>query len=122
MTIRKLELQFVMPNVPRPNRLQVSMQVYVRGVDRHGVPFDISVDSKNVSRGGLMFTSEVAVAMDAQLDIVVERPPVGRREVPPLFTSGKVARVVPAKEGPGFDVSVEFTGPKLRMFSGETGV
>ena len=111
-----------MPQMQRPNRLQVSMQVYVRGVDSNGVPFDISVDSKNVSRGGLQFTSEVGIAMDAPLDIVVERPPVGRREVPPLFTTGKVVRAVPAKEGAGFDVSVEFTGPKLRMFSGETGV
>lgn len=104
----------------RPSRLQVSMTVLVRGVNRNGVPFDIKVDSKNVSRGGLAFFAEQEVEAGASLDIVVHRAPIGPREFPPHFTTGKAVRVVPAKEGHGYDISVEFTGPRLRMFAGET--
>lgn len=96
------------------------MTVLVRGVDRNGVPFDVKVDSKNISRGGLLFRSGQELEIEAPLDIVVQRAAIGPLEFPPHFTSGKVVRVVPAKEGRGFEVSVEFTGPRLRMFTGET--
>jgi len=92
------------------------MHVFVRGEDTNGIPFDMEVDSTNVSRGGLAFHSPHNVAMDGSLEIVVERPPMGPREFPPLFTSGKVVRVKPA-DGGGFDIGVEFTGPKLMIFA-----
>ena len=103
----------------RAHRLQVSMHVFVRGEDSSGVPFDMEVDSQNVSRGGLAYHSEQEVAMGASIDVVVERPPIGPREVPPLFTTGKVVRVDPAVGG-GYEVALEFTGPKLMMFAHET--
>jgi len=109
-----------MPEIhPRAHRLQVSMHVFVRGEDASGVPFDMEVDSTNVSRGGLAFVSPLEIAMDAEMEIVVERPPMGPREFPPLFTSGKVVRMVKVAEG-GFNVGVEFTGPKLMIFAAET--
>jgi len=103
---------------PRANRLQVSLHVFVTGEDANGVPFDIEVDSTNISRGGLAFHSEFAIAMGASLEIVVQRPALGPREFPPLFTSGKVVRMVP--EGDGYSIGVEFTGPKLMIFAAET--
>ncbi len=96
------------------------MRVLVKGVDRSGVPFDLSVASDNVSRGGLMFRFEQEVEMGAELDIVVPRPPMGRRELPPLFTRGKVVRVSPATDASGYDIAVQFTGPQLRTFVKET--
>ncbi len=102
---------------PRAHRLQVSMHVFVRGEDTSGIPFDMEVDSLNVSRGGLAYHSSQEVAMGASLEIVVERPPMGPREFPPLFTTGKVVRVQPATGG--FDIGVEFTGPKLMIFAAE---
>ena len=94
------------------------MHVFVRGEDSSGVPFDMEVDSTNVSRGGLAFLSPFEIAMGAGLEIVVERPPQGPREFPPLFTSGKVVRMVAAAGG--FSIGVEFTGPKLMIFAAET--
>jgi hypothetical protein len=91
----------------------------VSGVDIHGVPFDINVDSSNVSRTGVAFSTELELAMGAELKIVVTRPPIGPREIPPVFTQGKVVRNVPSKSGQGFDIGIELTGPKLRMFSAE---
>jgi len=102
----------------RAHRLQVSMHIFVRGEDTSGVPFDMEVDSQNISRNGLAYLSPQEVAMGANIDVVVERPPIGPREVPPLFTTGKVVRVQPADGG--FDVALEFTGPKLMMFAAET--
>ena len=104
---------------PRAHRLQVSMHIFVRGEDTSGVPFDMEVDSQNISRNGLAYHSPHDVAMGANVDVVVERPPVGPREVPPLFTTGKVVRIRPA-EGGGFDIGLEFTGPKLMIFAAET--
>jgi hypothetical protein len=104
---------------PRASRLHVSMHVFVRGENTSGIPFDMEVDSTNISRGGLAYHSPQEVAMGAKVDVVVERPPIGKREVPPLFTTGKVVRVMPA-EGGGFDVGLEFTGPKLMIFAAET--
>jgi hypothetical protein len=101
----------------RPSRLAVRMQVFVRGVDANGVPFDMEVDSNNVSRGGLAFSCEMPLEAGAALDITVNRPPIGGREFPPHFTTGKVVRVHP-KPGGGYDVGVEFTGPRLRIFVG----
>lgn len=104
------------PLPDRPQRMHISMQVLVKGVDRAGKPFDISVASENVSRGGLMFRFEQALAEGAELDIVVQRPPLGVRQFPPHFTRGKVVRVAPAADGSGYDIAVQFTGPQLRTF------
>ena len=104
----------------RPSRLKVHLTVLLRGVNRNGLPFDIKVDSQNVSRGGLLFRTTQEVETGADLDIVIQQAPIGPREFPPHFTTGKVVRVVPAKEGKGYDISVEFTGPRLRMFTRET--
>jgi len=103
---------------PRARRLEVSLHVFVRGEDTCGIPFDMEVDSLNVSRGGLAYHSPQEVAMGGSLEIVVERPPMGPREFPPLFTTGKVVRVHPADGG--FDIGVEFTGPKLMIFAAES--
>jgi len=105
--------------VSRRNRLEVSLKVTVSGVDANGVPFQIAVDSTNVSRGGLAFHADLPIPAGAQLEIVVERPPIGGREFPPFFTQGRVVRLAPAAGGRGSEVAVEFTGPHLRMFSGE---
>jgi len=107
--------------VSRPSRVAVSLKVKVSGVGTDGVPFQIAVDSTNVSRGGLAFHTEVAIPVGAQLEIVVERSPIGGREFPPFFTQGKVVRLAPAAGGRGAEVAVEFTGRHLRMFSGEGG-
>ncbi len=108
-----------MPELPqRAHRLQVSMHVFVRGEDANGVPFDMEVDSENVSRGGLAFHSPVQLETGASIEIVVERPPVAQREVAPLFTSGKVVRATPVDAG-GFTIAVEFTGPGLNTFASE---
>ena len=107
-----------MSEQPRAHRLQVSMHVFVRGEDSNGVPFDMEVDSENVSRGGLAFHSPVGVEMGAELEIVVERPMIAQREAAPLFTTGKVVRMAPAESG-GYAIGVEFTGPKLMTFATE---
>lgn len=100
----------------RSSRLQVSLQTFVRGVDKSGVPFDISVPSEDVSRSGLRFVVPSEVEVGAELDIVVQRPSLGGREFPPLFTRGKVVRVVAQPDGSGYDVAVDIIGPRLRMF------
>ena len=96
------------------------MQVFVRGKDRIGEAFDVRVDTDNVSRGGLMFRTDHDIPLGSQLEIVVRRLPIGGREFEPLFTTGRVVRTSLAKDSPGFEVGVEFTGPRLQVFSAES--
>ncbi len=103
----------------KQRRLNVSMTTLIRGVDRFGVPFDESANSENVSRGGLMFATKRELAPGAELDITITRPPLGRREQAPFFTTGKVVRVIP--QGEEFQIAVQFTGPQFRTYVGETG-
>ncbi len=102
----------------RQSRLSVSMTALVRGVDRFGQPFDESTNSENISQGGLMLLTRRELAPGAELDITITRPPLGRREQAPFFTTGKVVRSIP--EGEEFRVAVQFTGPQFRTFVKET--
>lgn len=96
------------------------MQVFVRGADRIGEPFDMQVETENVSRGGLMFSTDRDIPLGSQLEIVVRRLPIGGREFEPLFTTGKVVRASLSERTSGFEIGVEFTGPRLQVFSAES--
>ena len=102
----------------RQSRLSVSMNALVKGVDRLGQPFDESIGSENISQGGLMLMTQRELAEGAELDITIPRPPIGRREQAPFYTTGKVVRSIP--EGAGYRVAVQFTGPQFRTFIKET--
>lgn len=103
----------------RQSRLNVSMNAMIKGVDRFGAPFDQTTPSENISRGGLAFRTTRELALDTELDIAIPRPPIGRREQAPFFTTGKIVRVI--REGEEFVVAVQFTGPQFRTFVSETG-
>ncbi len=102
----------------RQSRLNVSLNALVKGVDRFGQPFDESTSSENISQGGLMLMTKRELAAGADLDITIPRPPIGRREQAPFFTTGKVIRSIP--EGEEFRVAVQFTGPQFRTFVKES--
>lgn len=90
----------------------------VRGKDRHGQPFDETTNSDNISQGGLAFLTRRELAEGAELDITILRPPMGRREQAPFFTTGKVVRIF--TEPDGYRVAVQFTGPHFRTFVKES--
>lgn len=98
----------------RQSRLNVSMQALIKGKDRFGQPFDERTSSENISRGGLMFLTKRELPDGAELDITIPRPPIGRREQAPFFTTGKVIRAI--REGEEFRIAVQFTGPQFRTF------
>ncbi len=102
----------------KQSRLNVSMQALVKGRDRSGEPFDESTSSENISRGGLMFLTQRELEEGTDLDITIPRPPIGRREQAPFFTTGKVIRIIP--DGDKFRIAVQFTGPQFRTFVKET--
>lgn len=101
----------------RQSRLNVSMDALVKGVDRLGVPFDEHAASENISRTGLAFMTTRELAEGAELEIAIPRPPMGRREQAPFFTTGKVIRVIP--QGEEYRIAVEFTGPQFRTYMKE---
>ncbi len=103
----------------RQSRLNVSMNAMIKGVDRFGAPFDESTASENISRGGFAFRTVRELAEGAELDIAIPRPPIGRREQAPFFTTGKIIRI--SREGEEFVIAVQFTGPQFRTFVSETG-
>lgn len=102
----------------RQSRLSVSMNALVKGVDRFGQPFDESISSENISRGGLMLVTNRELNEGGDLDITIPRPPIGRRERAPFFTTGKIVRII--QQPDGFHVAVQFTGPQFHTFVKET--
>ncbi len=102
----------------RQSRLNVSMNALIKGVDRFGVAFDESAASDNISRGGLAFKTTRELSEGAEVEIWIPRPPIGRREQAPFFTTGKVIRSVP--EGEGYRVAIQFIGPQFRTYVGES--
>ncbi len=104
----------------RQSRLNVSMNAMIKGKDRFGQAFDETTASENISRGGLAFRTRRELEEGAELDIVIPRPPIGPREQPPFFTTGKVVRARLDVAGHDYVVAVQFTGPQFRTFMRET--
>jgi hypothetical protein len=102
----------------RQNRLNVSMNALIKGKDRFGEPFDESTSSENISRGGLAFRTKRQLAEGAELEIAIPRPPMGRREQAPFFTTGTIIRAAP--DGDEFRIAVQFTGPQFRTYVKES--
>ncbi len=101
----------------RQSRLQVSMNAMIKGLDRFGAPFDETTASENISRGGLAFRTVREMAEGAELEIAIPRPPIGRREQAPFFTTGKIVRI--SRDGEEFLIAVQFTGPQFRTYVAE---
>jgi len=102
----------------RQNRLNVSMSALIKGIDRLGLPFDETIPSENISRGGFAFRTTRDLAEGADLEIAISRPPIGRREQAPFFTTGRIVRV--SQDGEEYLIAVQFTGPQFRTYVSET--
>ena len=102
----------------KQSRLNVSMEALIKGKDRFGLPFDEATSAENISRGGLLFATKRELEPGAELDIAIPRPPMGRREQAPFFTTGKIIRII--GEGEEARIAVQFTGPQFRTFVKET--
>lgn len=103
----------------RYHRISVALEVRVRGVDRHGLSFEETTQSANVSRGGFSFETSLQLEMGAELEVEIYRRVPGPRGQVPFLTKGVVVRLVPA-ELDQFAVGVQFTGPQFPAYSSES--
>src|ERR1700704_641501 len=106
-------------NQRRQKRLGVALAMRVRGVDRYGLPIEVTTSSEDVSRGGCSFQISHEVKMGAELELEILRPSSGRRPPAPFLTMGIVLRVSTAYSDQ-FIISVQFTGPQFPTYSSET--
>jgi hypothetical protein len=98
-------------------RIEVGLKMRVRGKDRHGVPFDDTVYSNNVSRTGASFRIERELEVGQTIEIVIP-PRVGRDEAD-FVTTAKIVRVQPTEVERERIVGVQFERRFLRVFVSE---
>ena len=97
-------------------RLVVTLPLLVRGADRHGVKFEDTTESYNVSRNGASFLTRRELAEGEELDLIIPgRGPGGHRD---FETKGKVRRII-ERGNRHWEIGVEFTGPRFRTFMSE---
>lgn len=102
-------------------RITVSLPMVVRGRDVHGIAFEDTTASYNVSRDGASFLSARELAMGQQLELIIPRRPVGREagSQADFATTGEIRRIIPKGQGQ-CEICVHFTGPRLRTYIPET--
>ena len=105
----------------RQHRLAVALEVRIRGVDRAGIPFEETIHSDNVSRGGCSLEVSRELDLGAELDIEILRHVPGRRELISFLTRGVVVRAAPA--GPAGEdrylIGIQFTGAHFPTYTSE---
>jgi len=99
-------------------RIEVSLRLLVRGVDKDGVPFEDSTESYNASREGASFSTTHELKMGQVVEVVIPRRPVGRQTTD-FETKGEVVRIVPKGEHE-WEVGLKFVGPRFRTYVSES--
>lgn len=103
----------------RHNRIDVALEVRVRGMDRYGLPFQETTSSANVSRSGCSFQTSQELELGTELEVEIYRRVPGPRGTAPFFTKGVVMRAIP--EAPDqYLIGIQFTGPQFSTFSSES--
>jgi len=100
-------------------RVGVALEMYVRGMDRHGMLFEEATSSGDVSRGGCSFHTSHELDIGSELELEILRPAAGRRPPTPFLTKGVVVRAVKA-EGDQYNIGVQFSGPRFPTYTSES--
>ena len=98
-------------------RLVVTLPMMVRGTDRHGLKFEDTTESYNLSRNGTSFLTERELVEGEEVDLIIPgRGPGGVRD---FETRGKVRRII-ERGNRHWEIGIEFTGPRFRTFISES--
>ncbi len=102
-------------------RIYVSLALLVRGVDKHGVAFEDTTASYNLSREGASFSTTRELEKGQQLELVIPGRRFGRETSTQadFETRGEVVRVTPKGEGQ-WEIGLHFTGPRFRTYIPES--
>lgn len=102
-------------------RIYVSLPLLVRGRDIHGVAFEDTASSYNVSRDGASFLTTRELEVGQEVEVIIPRRPAGREggASADFETTGEVRRIIPKEEGQ-WEVGLHFTGPRLRTYMPES--
>ena len=99
-------------------RISVALPMLVRGADKHGVAFEDTAASFNVSRDGVSFSTTRDLLMGQEVEVIIPRRQVGRH-ITDFETRGQVVRIIPKGAGQ-WEIGLRFVGPRLRTFVPET--
>jgi len=101
----------------RQHRIGVALEVIITGANRHGIAFEETTHSNDVSRGGCSFYTAHEISVGAELDIEIIRHLTGSQSS--FLTRGLVLRAV--EEAPDrMLIAVRFIGPQFPTYSSET--
>jgi hypothetical protein len=102
-------------------RLEVALPLLVRGRDKHGIPFEDTTSSYNVSHEGASFLTERPLILGQRLELIIPRRPLGRETASQadFETTGEIRRLTAHGRGQ-WEVGVEFVGRRLRTYMRES--
>ncbi len=103
----------------RQRRMAVALEVRVRGNGRYGLPFEETVMSDDISRGGCSLDLSQELEIGAELEIEILRRVPGRGGSVPFLTQGVVLRTAPSGADQ-YQVGIRFTGPQFPTYSSES--
>lgn len=97
-------------------RLEVSLPMLVRGADKHGIRFEDTAQSYNISREGASFLTTRELEVGQSLDLIIPGRGYGGRS--DFETIGEIRRLIPKDDGQ-WEVGMLFVGRRLRTFMSE---
>ena len=97
-------------------RLIVALPMLVRGADRHGLKFEDTTESYNLSRNGTSYLTTREMVEGEEVDLIIPgRGPAGMSD---FETHGKVRRII-ERGNRHWEIGIEFTGPRFRTYMSE---
>lgn len=101
----------------KQRRINVGLDVVVRGQDRDGRRFELTSQILDVSRTGASFLTTRDVAMGADLELLIPKLGLGRASKDDYQTLAHVVRVVDDPVSGQRVIGVQFVGPRFnRVF------
>ncbi len=95
------------PKTQRRNFVRLNVRVpleYTIVSDDIGLPETYSATTKDLSGGGLRFDSKVELAINTELEMILDIPRQGK-----ITAVGQVVRCIPLEFSPKYSIGVEFT-------------
>ncbi len=105
----------------RERRLDVRLQLQVRGTDAEGATYEERTRTENICRGGVAFVTRRKLGAGTSVEIRIPLPARSGASEDEFATVGRVVHVANASEPASLLIGVEFTGPRFsRIFQAES--
>ncbi|OFV96064.1 MAG: hypothetical protein A3F68_02035 [Acidobacteria bacterium RIFCSPLOWO2_12_FULL_54_10] len=102
----------------RQHRLDVALEIRLRGTDALGLPFEEKTQSSDVSRGGCSIQTSLDLPVGTELEMEILRRVPGHVDLVSFLTRGIVKQARSQPDG-NYTVGILITGPQFPTYTTE---